>query len=143
MRVSQLVELTVEGDDYEGKVEDAEVVANLDKLDRAYQKAREALLEALSEAGVVLAGTPAPGYTARPASAKKPSTSAGPDASDVRAWAATLSKPALPVAAQGRIPGWVNEAFEKKLKGEALDKHTRQHASADFLKKYDEVNKKK
>ncbi|WP_370422545.1 hypothetical protein AB8O64_30025 [Streptomyces sp. QH1-20] len=142
MEIVQVVRLTVEGDTYQGEVDDLEKVKHLTKLEAAYGQSRQDLLDALKEYGIGVAPSAGPTFTVRPTSGKK-SAASGPDAADVRAWAATLTKPSLPLAAQGRIPGWVNEACEKKLKGDALDKHVRQHASPDFLKKYDEVNKKK
>ncbi|GAA4104411.1 hypothetical protein [Streptomyces hundungensis] len=143
MEIVQIIRLTVEGDTYEGEVDDLEKVKHLTKLEEAYSKSRQALQDALKEYGIGVAASTGPSFTARPASGKKGVVSSGPDAADVRAWAATLAKPSLPLSAQGRIPGWVNEAFQAKLKGEALDKRVRERASTDFLKKYDEVNKKK
>ncbi|MEH6373729.1 hypothetical protein V7793_05120 [Streptomyces sp. KLMMK] len=140
MEIVQVVRLTVEGDTYEGEVDDLEKVKNLTKLEEDYNQARQALLDALGEYGISTSST-GPSFTARPASGKK--AASGPDAADVRAWAATLTKPSLPLSAQGRIPAWVNEAFERKLKGDALDKHARENASSDFLKKYEDANKKK
>ncbi|ARZ66877.1 hypothetical protein SMD11_1216 [Streptomyces albireticuli] len=143
MEIVQVVRLTVEGDTYEGEVDDLEKVKRLTELEEAYSQSREALLEALQEYGIGVASSAGPSFTARPASPKKGGASSGPDAADVRAWAATLTNPVLPLSAQGRIPAWVNVAYEQKLKGAVLEEAVQQHASPDFLKKYQEANKKK
>ncbi|AYG79961.1 hypothetical protein DWB77_02080 [Streptomyces hundungensis] len=142
MEIVQVVRLTVEGDTYEGEVDDLEKVKHLTKLEDAYNKSKKALEDALDEYGIGPAVTAGPSFTVRPSVGKRGAVSSGPDAADVRAWAATLTKPSLPLSAQGRIPGWVNTAFEKKLKGEALGKHVQEHASTDFLKKFEDANKK-
>ncbi|MGK5626964.1 hypothetical protein [Streptomyces sp. URMC 123] len=143
MEIVQVVRLTVEGDTYEGEVDDLEKVKRLTELEEAYSKSRQALLDALEEYEIDVARPAVPSLTARPVSGKKSGMSSDPLAADVRAWAATLTNPSLPLSAQGRIPSWVNEAYERKLKGEALDKHARLYASPDFLKKYEDANKKK
>ncbi|MFJ7901928.1 hypothetical protein ACIQ6V_15805 [Streptomyces sp. NPDC096198] len=142
MEIVQMVRLTVEGDIYEGEVDDLDKVKHLTKLEETYNKSKLALEDALAEYGIGLAGSAGPSFTVRSSVGKRGTASSGPDAADVRAWAATLTKPSLPLSAQGRIPGWVNAAFEKKLKGEALGKHVQEHASTDFLKKFEDANKK-
>ncbi|MFD7017173.1 hypothetical protein [Streptomyces sp. NPDC059928] len=142
MEIVQVVRLTVEGDTYEGEVDDLDKVKHLTKLEEAYNKSKQALEDALAEYGIGPAESAGPSFTVRSGAGKRGAASSGPDAADVRAWAATLTKPSLPLSAQGRIPGWVNIAFEQKLKGEALGKHVKEHASTDFLKKFEDANKK-
>ncbi|MCY0945347.1 Lsr2 family DNA-binding protein [Streptomyces antarcticus] len=121
MKVVQLVQLEVEGEEYEGHVEDPKTVALIQKASDAYEKALEGLHAALTEAGVSRVYRDEP-VSARPAAKKKDST--GPVTAEVRAWAVQNG---LTVPDRGRLKEWVNEAFTQKLSGDALKKWVKEH----------------
>ncbi|GGX08414.1 hypothetical protein [Streptomyces noursei] len=143
LEVVQVVRLSVGEDEYQGEVTDPKVIDQIRKEYKAFKAAHEKLLATLEEHEIEIAyeesePQPAPRATAR---AVKRSSS-GPDSADVRVWAAKLTKPKLPLSTAGRIPGWVEEAFEKNVRGDALDKLVRERATPAFLEKYEEANSK-
>ncbi|MGW5397765.1 Lsr2 family DNA-binding protein [Streptomyces sp. NPDC003952] len=121
MKVVQLVQLEVEGEEYEGHVEDPKTVAQIQKANDAYVKALEGLYDALNEAGVSRVYRDEP-TSVKPSVKKKAGT--GPDTAEVRAWAVQHG---LTVPDRGRLKGWVNEAFDKKLSGDALKAWAKEH----------------
>ncbi|WEB38788.1 Lsr2 family protein [Streptomyces yunnanensis] len=116
--VKKLVTITIDGKEYKGEVaEDA--MENLEKLGKAfstkltaYEKSRDDLLDALSEAGVErVVEAPAPSYIARPA---KRTAGTSPDRTmklaQIRAWA---KEAGYEVSDRGRVPTEIEEAYDK------------------------------
>ncbi|WP_051836248.1 Lsr2 dimerization domain-containing protein [Streptomyces sp. NRRL F-2580] len=122
MKVVQLVQLEVEGEEYEGHVEDPKTVAQIQKASDAYEKALEGLHAVLEEAGVnrVYRDSPAP----KVAAGSKKKTASGPETSDVRAWAISQG---VSVPDRGRLKDWLYEAYEKKVSGAALKALVAEH----------------
>ncbi|MFJ7205654.1 histone-like nucleoid-structuring protein Lsr2 [Streptomyces sp. NPDC098789] len=123
MKVVQLVQLEVEGEEYEGHVEDPKVVAQIQKASDAYEKALEGLHAALAEAGVnrVYRENPAPKVTA---AVSKKKAGSGPETADVRTWAKSEG---VSVPDRGRLKDWLYEAYEKKVSGAALKALVAEH----------------
>ncbi|MEU7041007.1 hypothetical protein AB0A77_08100 [Streptomyces varsoviensis] len=126
-------------DEYRGEVSDPEVIERIRREHKAVKTAHGRLMTTLAEYGIeVVRDEPEPFRAAW--SAAKAVKGSGPESAEVRLWAAKLMNPRLPLSSVGRIPGWVFEACERNLRGDALDELVRANANADFLKKYEEAN---
>ncbi|MFI6684937.1 histone-like nucleoid-structuring protein Lsr2 [Streptomyces sp. NPDC050485] len=124
LEVVQVVRLTVGDDEYRGEVADLKIIDQIRKEKKAFTVAYDKLMATLEEHGIEIVYDEAPAVTAR-ATSRRAAAADGPPTAEVRAWAI---KNNVPVSTQGRIKGWINEAYEKKLSGEPLKKWIEQHA---------------
>ncbi|MGW5735749.1 MULTISPECIES: Lsr2 family DNA-binding protein [Streptomyces] len=108
-KVVQHVELEVNGKTYTGQVSDQDTVAKLQKLATAYEKASDALISAMDEAGVKQERGSFSVQAAKPKT--KSGTGATPDGVDptaVREWAAANN---VQVNDRGRVPKSVIDQY--------------------------------
>ncbi|MEU1071520.1 MULTISPECIES: hypothetical protein [unclassified Streptomyces] len=140
LEVVQVIRLTVGEDEYQGEVTDPKIIDQIRKEYKAFKAAHEKLLATLNEHEIEVVYEEPQQAAPRTTAKAVRSGPSGPDSAEVRVWAAKLTKPKLPLSSAGRIPAWVEEAFERNVHGDALDKMVRQRATPAFLAKYEEAN---
>ncbi|MFF7588588.1 histone-like nucleoid-structuring protein Lsr2 [Kitasatospora purpeofusca] len=117
MKVVQVVTLDVNGTTYKGEVDDAKVIKDLQAKSEAYEKALQAITEAIEAAGLdevrpVVASSPARALqvASRQGSRQTGSGRTPEENEAIRTWA---KENGYDVKAQGRVPRNVVEAYDK------------------------------